>query len=157
MLLAHSLMKAPMFMALGGAVVGLKARTLLDFAGAGREAPWTMAAFAIAAASLMGVPFTFGFLAKWRLVEAALAQGQVWAVAVIAVSSLLAVIYAARILETLFIRSASATGERAKEAPIGVLVPLWILALASVWFGIDASFPEELADAGAIALVGARP
>jgi hypothetical protein len=37
------------------------------------------------------------------------------------------------------------------------LVPLWILALTSVWFGIDASLPEGLASAGAAALVGALP
>jgi multicomponent Na+:H+ antiporter subunit D len=149
MLLAHSLMKAPMFMALGGAVVGLRARTLADFAGAGRDAPWTMAAFAIAAASLVGVPFTAGFLAKWRLMEAGLQGGHVWVVVAIAVTSLLTLTYVARIIEALFVRPAPASGERAKEAPFGVLVPLWILALTSVWFGIDASLPEGLASAGA--------
>jgi multicomponent Na+:H+ antiporter subunit D len=157
MLLAHSLMKAPMFMALGGAVVGLRARTLADFAGAGRDAPWTMAAFAIAAASLVGVPFTAGFLAKWRLMEAGLQGGHVWVVVAIAVTSLLTLTYVARIIEALFVRPAPASGERAKEAPFGVLVPLWILALTSVWFGIDASLPEGLASAGAAALVGALP
>jgi multicomponent Na+:H+ antiporter subunit D len=157
MMIAHALMKAPMFMALGGTSIGLKARTLADFAGAGRDAPWTMAAFAIAAASLIGVPFTAGFLAKWRLVEAMMQGGEVWAVAVIAVSSLLTLIYGARMLEALFLRSAPATGERAREAPAGVLIPLWILALASLWFGVDGSFPEDLADASAAVLTGGRP
>lgn len=156
-LIAHALLKPTMFMALGGSAVGLKARTLNDFSGAGRDAPWTMGAFAVAAASLIGVPFTAGFLAKWRLVEASLQAGQVWAVAVIAVSSLLTLIYGARMIEALFFRTASATAERAKEAPVGVLIPLWILALASLWFGIDGTFPEDLADASAAALLGARP
>ena len=154
---AHALMKAALFMALGGVAISIRARTLADFAGAGRDAPWTMAAFAIGAASLMGLPLTFGFLSKFRLVEAALGAGQVWIVAVIAVSSLLGLFYVGRMLEALFFRTATPGAARAAEAPFGVLVPLWILAVASIWFGIDASLPESLANAGALALFGARP
>lgn len=156
-LTAHSLMKAALFMALGGVAILLRARTLADFAGAGRDAPWTMAAFAIAAASLMGLPLTFGFLTKFRLIEAALSANQIWIVAVIAASSLLALIYVGRMLEALFFRTPAPGAARAAEAPLGVLVPLWILAGVSVWFGVDASLPEGLANSGALALLGARP
>jgi multicomponent Na+:H+ antiporter subunit D len=156
-LLAHALMKAALFMALGGIAISVQARTLADFAGAGRNAPWTMAAFAIAAASLMGLPLTFGFLTKFRLIEAALAADQVWVVAVIAVSSLFGVIYVGRMLEAVFLKPAAPNAPRAAEAPFGVLVPLWILAVASIWFGLDAQLPESLANAGALALLGGRP
>jgi multicomponent Na+:H+ antiporter subunit D len=155
-LMAHSLMKGALFMALGAAALSVNARTLGDFAGAARDAPWTMAAFTMAAASLMGVPLTFGFLSKWRLIEAALAQEQVWIVAVIAVSSLLALVYVGRMLEAMFLRAPPQGAPRAKEAPIGVLAPLLVLSGLSVWFGIDASLPETLADLGARALFGAR-
>jgi hypothetical protein len=37
---------------------------------------------------------------------------------------------------------------RAKEAPIGVLAPLLVLAGLSIWFGLDASLPEQLAQGG---------
>jgi multicomponent Na+:H+ antiporter subunit D len=156
-LLAHSLMKAALFMALGGVAVSLQARTLADFAGTGRDAPWTMAAFAISSASLMGLPLTFGFLTKYRLIEAALSANQIWIVAVIAASSLLALVYVGRMLEALFFKAPAPGAARAVEAPLGVLAPLWILAGASVWFGVDASLPEGLANSGALALLGARP
>jgi multicomponent Na+:H+ antiporter subunit D len=156
-LLAHALMKGALFMAVGAAALSVNARTLEDFAGAAREAPWTMAAFTVSAASLMGVPLTFGFLTKWRLIEAALAQQQVWVVAVIAVSSLLALVYVGRMLEAIFLKTPAQGAPRIKEAPIGVLAPLLVLAGLCVWFGIDASLPETLADAGARALLGARP
>lgn len=156
-LLAHALMKGALFMALGGAATTLKARRLADLAGAGRDAPFTMAAFTIAAASLMGVPLTFGFLAKWRLAEAAFQASQQWVVAIIAISSVLTLIYVGRMIEALFFRAAPANVERTKEAPIGVLIPLWVFAAASIWFGIDASLPESLSNAGALALFGARP
>jgi multicomponent Na+:H+ antiporter subunit D len=156
-LLVHALMKATLFMALGAAALHFRGRTLDDFAGAGRDAPWTMAAFAVGAGSLMGIPLTAGFLSKWRLIEASLAAGQVWIVVVIAASSLLALAYCGRMIEAAFFRAGSPGSERAKEAPLGVLVPLWILAGLCIWFGIDASLPESLATAGAQALMGGRP
>lgn len=156
-LTAHAMMKAALFMALGGLAMSIRARTLADFAGAGRDAPWTMAAFAIAAASLMGLPLTFGFLTKFRLIEAVFSAGQIWMVAVIAVSSLLGLLYVGRMLEALFFKAPAPGAARAVEAPLGVLVPLWVLAMVSIWFGIDASLPESLANAGAFALMGAQP
>jgi multicomponent Na+:H+ antiporter subunit D len=153
-LVAHALMKAALFMALGGLAMTLQARTLNEFAGAGRDAPWTMGAFAIAAASLMGLPLTLGFLSKWRLLEAALETSQFWIVGVIAVSSLLALVYVGRMIEALFFRASMPGAPRAVEAPLGVIAPLWFLAGLSVWFGFDASLPENLANEAAIVLLG---
>jgi multicomponent Na+:H+ antiporter subunit D len=156
-LAAHALMKGVLFMAIGAAALSCNARSFRDFSGAGRDAPVTMAAFAIGAASLMGVPLTFGFLSKWRLVEAALGANQIWMVAVLAVSSVLALVYVGRMLEAVFFKAPAAGATRLKEAPLGVLVPLWMLAGLSIWFGIDASLPEALAQAGAAALLGPQP
>ena len=46
---------------------------------------------------------------------------------------------------------------RAREAPVGVLAPLWVLAGLHNWFGLDASLPEQLANSAARALLGAAP
>lgn len=151
-MVAHGLMKATMFMALGSLALSIGARRLDDFAGVAREAPWTAVAFAIGAASLVGVPLTMGFLAKWGLIEAAIASGQVWIAAVIAVGSVLTVIYVGRMIEAMFFRAPLPGAPRAKEAPIGVLAPLLVLAGLSIWFGLDASLPEQLAQAGAARL-----
>lgn len=154
-LIAHAILKAGMFMALGGLAISLRARSLADFAGVARDAPWSAAAFGVGAASLVGAPLTMGFLAKWRLVEAAMMAGQLWIVAIIAIASLLTLAYVGRLLEAIFFRSPSPGAQRAQEAPVGVLAPVWILAGLSLWFGFDASLPEGLANAGALALLGA--
>ncbi len=156
-MVAHALMKAAAFMALGAFAISLKARLLSDFAGIGREAPWSTVAFAVAAASLAGVPLTMGFLGKWSLIEAALQARQAWMVVVFAIGSLLTLVYVGRIVETMFFRAPTPGAPRAKEAPVGVLAPLWVLAGLSVWFGVDATLPASLADAGAAALLGAAP
>ncbi len=156
-MLAHALIKAALFMALGAFAISLHARRLDDFAGVGREAPWSAAAFAIAAASLAGVPLTMGFLGKWMLIEAALLAGQTWIAAVLAAGSLLTLVYVGRMIEVMFFRTPASGAPRAREAPLGVLAPLWVLAGLSAWFGIDASLPMSLAEASATALLGAAP
>lgn len=156
-IVAHGLMKATMFMALGALAISIGARRLDDFAGVAREAPWTAIAFAIGAASLVGTPLTMGFLAKWQLIEAAFVAGSFWIVAAMAAGSVLTVIYVGRMMEVIFFREPASGAPRAKEAPLGVLVPLLVLAGLSIWLGIDASLPDQLAEAGAARLFEVRP
>ncbi len=154
-ILAHAMMKAALFMALGALAISVKARTLSEFAGVARDAPWTATAFGVGAASLAGLPLTLGFLAKWKLVEAALQAGAIWMVVVIAAGSALTLVYVWRMVEALFFRAPMPGAPRAREAPVGVLAPLWILAGLSLWFGVNAALPEGLANAAAAALFGA--
>ncbi len=67
-------------------------------------------------------------------------------------SSLLAVIYMGRILEAVFFRTASNPNKRRQEAPLIILIPLWILALANIWVGVHGGFVAGLADDAASAL-----
>ncbi len=156
-IVAHGLMKAAMFMALGALALSIGARRLDEFAGVAREAPWTAVAFAVGAASLVGTPLTMGFLAKWGLIEAAIASGQIWIAVVMAAGSVLTVIYVGRIMEAMFFRAPAPGAPRAKEAPLGALAPLLALAGLSIWFGLDASIPEQLSQAGAARLFEVRP
>ncbi len=156
-LIAHALMKGALFMAVGAFAISVRARTVEDFSGIAREAPWSALAFGAGAASLAGVPLTMGFLAKWSLIAAALQAGAIWIVVVLAIGSLLTLVYVGRMLEAMFFRAPIPGAQRAREAPVGVLVPLFILAGLSLWFGIDATLPTSLADASAAALLGAAP
>ena len=77
-----------------------------------------------------------GFVSKWVLVQATLEAGW-WPVAMLIVlSSLLAVIYVWKMVEALYLTEPVA-GVTAHEAPRAMLVPMWIMALACVWFGLN--------------------
>lgn len=156
-LAAQVLIKAAMFMAVGGLATQTRAVRLADFAGSGRQAPWTMTAFAIGAFSLAGVPLTLGFLSKFRLIEAAVSAGEVWIVVALAAGSVLSIIYIGRILEVMFFRQPNPETSPVAEAPLGALLPLWLLALASVWLGVDGAGLEVLARASAAGLLGVAP
>jgi multicomponent Na+:H+ antiporter subunit D len=150
----HALMKGALFMAIAGICINYKGTTIRDFAGLGRSAPLTMAAFAIAGLSLIGVPLTAGFISKLQLGYALFEHGWWWAVLLVVFSSFLAVFYIGRILQSVFFLPPANPRKSRKEAPLLLLVPLWILALANIYFGIDASFPAGLARDGAVAALG---
>lgn len=100
--------------------------------------PLTMGAFTVSALSLIGVPFTAGFVSKVNLATAAADKGWWWAVAVIVITSVLAIIYMGRILLSAYFGDApQIDGQAAKrnEAPMMMLVPMWILAIMSIAVG----------------------
>ena len=153
-LLNHAMIKGALFMAVAGVVLTYKGTNIRDFAGLGRSAPWTMTAFAIAGLSLIGVPLTAGFQSKLQLGYALFEHGWWWAVILVVFSSFLAVIYVGRILEAVFFQPPVNPRKTHKEAPIVLLVPLWILALANIYFGITTEIPLGLARDAAAAAFG---
>jgi len=141
----HAIMKGALFMAVAGIVLTYQGTRINDFYGLGRAAPLTMGAFAISGLSLIGVPLTAGFQSKFALVSALLDQGWWWGAMFVVFSSVLAVVYMGRVLEAVFFKAPVNPRKTRKEAPLLILVPLWILALTSLWIGINGSFPFELA------------
>lgn len=155
-LLNHALMKGALFLALGCVSYRVGGTAVESLAGLGRRMPWTMAAVVAGSLSLVGVPLTVGFVSKWYLVLAALEAGSWWLVAAILVSSLLALVYVWRLVETAYFRNPAEPGD-VTEAPWSLLLPTWILVLANFWFGIDAGTTVTLAEQAARALLGSGP
>lgn len=100
---AHGLAKASMFAAVGVLMLGTGRDTLDGLAGAAGKMPVTLLAFGLAGVTLMGLPPSGGFLAKWLLIEAALRQGQWFWAAVAIAGGLLAAAYVYRVLRQAFL------------------------------------------------------
>lgn len=150
----HAVMKGSAFMAIGAVVFATGAVTLRDLEGIGRRMPLTMGAFVVAGLSLIGVPLTVGFVSKWQLVSAAL-EGDMWPLAaLILLSSLLAIIYVWRVFEVAYLRQPHITEHGPKEVPLSMLIPTWVLALAGIYFGANATFTLDVAHAAARQLMG---
>jgi len=151
----HALIKAGLFLAVGCIFLRLRSVDIRDIGGIAGRMPFTMAAFVAGGLSLIGVPLTTGFISKWYLADAALADGR-WPLAVlILLSSLLALAYVWRVVEAAYFRPAGARVLELKEAPALMLVPTWLLILANVYFGIDTSLTARIARQGAETLLGA--
>ena len=153
----HGLMKGALFMAVACVVYRLGSHNCGAFDGLARRMPFTAGAFIIAGLSLIGVPLTVGFISKWYLLSAAFEAGHAWIAFLIVASSFVAVIYIGRIVELMLLRPAPTEGPLAgeiKEAPLSMIIPLWILVAANVYFGLRIEFTGELAAKAAAALTG---
>ena len=151
----HALMKGALFLVLGAIVYRIGSCNIDRMAGIARRMPWTMAAFVGGSLSLIGIPMTAGFISKWYLIVAALEKGW-WFIAVLIVaSSLIAVIYVWRVIESAYFREPPNDLSEISEAPLSLLIPAWILVVANVYFGIDTSLPVGLSELAARALMGA--
>jgi len=150
----HALMKSAIFLALAAVVYRLGHVRVSDFQGLGRQMPITMAALVIGSLSLIGVPLTVGFISKWYLLSALLDKGW-WMVAVLVLlGSLLALVYAWKVVEAAYFKKPIPNKRVVTEAPLSIQAPLWILIFANIYFGIDARLSVQVAQSAAQSLFG---
>jgi multicomponent Na+:H+ antiporter subunit D len=156
-LLNHAIIKGALFLAVGAFWYRFGITRVEDFRGLSKMMPWTMSAFTLGGLSLIGIPFTAGFVSKLNLVQAAIDKGWWWAAMVIVVTSVLAIIYIGRILLVAYFQDPpKRQGEfvAKNEAPLKMLIPMWILVGLSFAVGINADWMVQAADGAAAVLMG---
>jgi formate hydrogenlyase subunit 3/multisubunit Na+/H+ antiporter MnhD subunit len=129
---SHAFAKAAMFLAAGLIAKAAGEDRIAALGGAGRAAPLAVIAFGLAGLTLMGIPPSGGFTAKWLLLKSSFAAGQWWWAAVILGGGLLTGGYVYRVMA-----AALADGPRRLEAaPRGPQRVALGLALVSVLLGL---------------------
>ncbi|MEO1327638.1 MAG: proton-conducting transporter membrane subunit [Pseudomonadota bacterium] len=149
----HALAKGAVFLALAAFATIATTTRLDDLSGIARRMPWTFVAFVIAGLSLIGVPGTAGFISKWYLIVAALEAGPlgIALVAVILISSLMAVVYVWRVVEVAAFGDPSEFD--AASPPRALVVSVWIAAASNIGFGLVPELPVTLAKAASMQLL----
>ena len=150
----HALMKGALFLALGAVCFRIGNTRIDRIAGLGRQMPWTMAAFVAGGLSLIGVPLTAGFISKWYLILAAVERGWWPIIVVVLLSSLIALMYIWRVVEVVYLKPRPEGVNAVDEAPLALLVPMWVLVLANFIFGISPGLLTSLAGSAAEGLFG---
>ncbi len=153
----HALAKGALFLALACLAMSVAKLRVDEIGGIARRMPWTMAAFVVGGLSLIGVPGTAGFISKWYLIQAAFGAGSVGIalIIIILISSLMAVVYIWRVVETAYFGEAA--NDEAREAPLAILVPTWIAVALNIFFGLHPNLPVELSSRAAAVLLGTGP
>jgi len=137
-ILNHAFMKSCLFLIAGGIRYQTGLHEISQFAGLGRKMPLMMAAFTVAALSMVGIPPTCGFFSKWYLVLGSIDANNWVFVAVILASSLLTAVYFFRVIEKLYAvpSSGDSAVEQATEPSARILVPILILAVGIIVLGL---------------------
>jgi formate hydrogenlyase subunit 3/multisubunit Na+/H+ antiporter MnhD subunit len=144
--LAHACAKAAAFMAAGLIMQALDHDDIARMPGIGQHLPLTVFAFALAGVSLMGLPPSGGFVAKWMLLQAAVEQRQWWLVGVMSLGSLLAGAYVFRVLRPA-LATATAPGTL-RSVPQSTEWVVFSLALLAAVLGCVAPLPLAFLQSG---------
>ncbi|HEX32065.1 MAG TPA: hypothetical protein ENF88_00040, partial [Candidatus Acetothermia bacterium] len=137
-LVSHTLAKALLFLASGYIIYRVGSKKLSALAGLGRKMPFTGAMIAVAVLSLVGVPPFAGFMSKFSIVRAALAQHSATytgLIVLVLVATVIEVGYFMKLLQILFFTEAETEG-RVKELPLSALIPITILAALIIAIGV---------------------
>jgi NADH-quinone oxidoreductase subunit N len=114
---------------------GEKYVTLDDYAGLGRRAPAQAAILTVFMLSLIGIPVTGGFLAKFYVFQAAMQSHLTGLVIIGVINSAIAAYYYLRVIVVMYMKDAT------KEVPVtrmsaGLVVALSACVLATLYLGV---------------------
>jgi multicomponent Na+:H+ antiporter subunit D len=131
----HALLKITLFFCAGAIYVTAGCDRVSQLAGIGRRMPFTMAAFAVAAIGLAGVPPLNGFVSKWYLCLGSFEAHHGLLAVVLVVSGLLNLAYFFPIVYAAFFQHSDQFEEYGEARP-AMLVPLLVTATLSLVLGI---------------------
>ncbi|MFT6387931.1 MAG: multicomponent Na+:H+ antiporter subunit D [Cellvibrionaceae bacterium] len=136
-IVTHAFGKITLFFCAGAIMVALHKKAISEFDGIGKKMPYTMAAFMIAALSIIGLPPLAGVWSKLLIAEGAIDAGQLWLVAVLMLSALLNIAYLLPIPFRAFFKTEKViNGEVVQsgiqEAPVPCLLAIGITAVGCV-------------------------
>ncbi|MEE9335813.1 MAG: monovalent cation/H+ antiporter subunit D family protein [Granulosicoccaceae bacterium] len=153
----HALIKSALFMSVGCIIyrLGHAHRPSLD--NLIKTMPLTCAAFIISGLSLIGVPLTGGFVSKFTLISASMEKGWWIMGGLVLVSSVLAIIYIGRVVDVMLFRKQRLPNpipQGRNEAPLSMLVPMYVLIGLSLYLGVFGSKTLGVASEAATQLLG---
>jgi multicomponent Na+:H+ antiporter subunit D len=137
----HAVSKITLFLCAGSIYVSTHKTEISQMAGLARRMPWTMAAFALASCSLVGLPPASGFVSKWYLALGSVEHGSVWLLGVLLASSLLTATYLGSVVYTAYFgEAADSVPHEIHEVP-WMVIPLMLTAVASLLLG---AYPDPV-------------
>lgn len=142
LIVAHATAKSAMFMAAGNIMRIAGHDNIKQLKGLVRSSPLSVFTFAIAGASLIGLPPSAGFIAKWLLLRSSIDSGQWWWVIIILSGGLLAAAYVFKFLNLAFAKYDDSAGTSTLIHKISPIMPLcaFALALLTIVLGFNAQW-----------------
>ena len=148
---SHAVIKSSLFLAAGAMIAATGKKKVSDLAGIGKKMPITMAVFTIGSLGLIGIPLFSGFIGKWYLILGSLESGNILAVAVIILGSVLCAAYLLPIIRIAYFEPAPK--ENIKDPGLSQKIALIMLAVAVLVLGIIPGPILELAKRAALELL----
>jgi multicomponent Na+:H+ antiporter subunit D len=156
----HSIMKITLFYSAGTIIKQTGKERIQDMAGLAKEMPISCVAFTLGAIGLLGLPPIAGWISKWYLIEGFLKIGRPWTASVFIISTIIEIGYFTPPLLYAYFWHESSPEAKAEvpretrfEAPLDMIIPLVVVAILSLSFGLFGGLPFKFGAATVNALL----
>ncbi len=136
-IVVHAFAKITLFFTAGAIYVAAHKTKVSELDGIGKQMPFTMTAFTLAAISMIGIPPLGGFLSKWYIGIGAIEAGQLPVIIVLATSTILNASYFLPIVHAAFFKELNSetcipnSEPGIHEAPAFMVAPLTLTAIGA--------------------------
>ena len=133
---AHAIASAAAF--LSAAAVSHRTGTtkMNELGGLIHRMPFTYLVYLIAIISMAGIPPMSGFISKWMIFQTLMGKGLIFVSIAAFFGSIGSFLYVFRPLSAVFLGQLSDKHKDIKEAPLMMQIPMWILSLLTLIYGI---------------------
>jgi proton-translocating NADH-quinone oxidoreductase chain N len=137
----HAIMKGLAFLCSGVILYRLETRDMREMMGVGRKMPITTTTLFISLFALAGMPPLNGFISELTIILASIEANMIWLGICIIINSIISAAYYLRVLKVFLQPITLENIKKVKEGPIIMLIPLILLAILIIIFGI---WPDSL-------------
>ncbi len=132
---------ALLFLAVGAVEHRTGTRDLNELGGLMKKMPVTFATALVAVCGLIGVPLTNGFVSKWFIYKTLIMEGRPFLALVALLGTWATILYGYKLIHNAFMGQLPTRYRQVTEAPFSMQLPMVLLALAVILFGVLPGIP----------------
>ncbi|MBS3792363.1 hypothetical protein KGY77_06940 [Candidatus Bipolaricaulota bacterium] len=137
----HAIFKSLLFLAIGAVEYRTSTRDLNSLGGLIKKMPVAFLATLVGIGGLIGIPLTNGFFSKWLIYKSLILDGQPFLAFAALIGTWGAILYSYKLLHNVFLGQLPEKYDGIKKAPLTMQLPLGILSLGVLIFGILPGLP----------------
>ncbi|MEM4576593.1 MAG: NADH-quinone oxidoreductase subunit M [Candidatus Nezhaarchaeales archaeon] len=161
---AHAMGKAILFLLVGVFTLQVGTRSISQMGGLAGKMPYTAVTMFIGFFTLMGVPFTSGFISEWMIFTSAIGSAslasesfKIFIVVVAIVATVLTFAYALWPIRRILFGQTPPQLNGVKEASLSFLAPLIVMAIISLFLGLYPTIFTEEMNSAVLKLISLTP
>ena len=134
--LNYAVCVALLFLAIGAVEHRTGTRDLNQLGGLMKRMPVTFATALVAVCGLIGLPLTNGFVSKWFLYKTLIVEGHPFLALAALIGTWATILYGYKLIHNAFLGQLPSRYRDVREVPFSMQLPMILLALAVVLFGV---------------------
>jgi len=143
----HALFKALLFLTIGAVEFRTQTRDLDSLGGLAKKMPVVFIGTLVGICALIGVPLTNGFVSKWLIYKTLILEGSPFLAFFALVGTWGTILYSYKLIHNVFLGQLPEKHKTIEKAPFSMQLPVVILSVAILLFGILPGIPLKVINA----------